>query len=65
MLNVTRSAIKAEAGEPAGEENASASATGSQLKQMMGIPAVHFLSCWALIYVGVEVTLGGKPHDIH
>ncbi len=33
---------------------------GSKYKQIMGIRAVHYLACWALIYVGVEVTLGGK-----
>lgn len=28
-------------------------------KQILGISAVHYLAIWALIYVGVEVTLGG------
>lgn len=28
-------------------------------KQIWSITAVHFLAIWALIYIGVEVTLGG------
>ena len=28
----------------------------------MGLREVHFLSIFALIYVGVEVTLGGQTH---
>ena len=26
----------------------------------MSIPSVHFMATWSLIYVGTEVTLGGK-----
>ena len=44
-----------------GEEPAEVDTSGdSKYKQILGIRAVHFLACWALIYVGVEVTLGGK-----
>ena len=32
---------------------------GSKYRQIMATSAVHYLACWALIYVGVEVTLGG------
>ena len=32
---------------------------GSKYRQILGIPALHFLAFWAVIYVGVEVTLGG------
>ena len=32
---------------------------GSKYRQIMATGAVHYLACWALIYVGVEVTLGG------
>ncbi|KAI0792322.1 MFS general substrate transporter [Abortiporus biennis] len=31
----------------------------NKYKKIIGIRTVHFLSLWALIYVGVEVTLGG------
>ena len=44
-----------------GEEPAPVETTGgSKYKQILGISAVHFLACWAVIYVGVEVTLGGR-----
>jgi hypothetical protein len=46
----------AEMGEEPAEPNTNG---GSKYKQIMGISAVHFLAIWALIYVGVEVTLGG------
>ena len=47
----------AEVGQaPAESENAG----GSKYKQILSISAVHYLACWALIYVGVEVTLGGE-----
>lgn len=44
----------------AGEEPAAPDANGgSKLGQIMRMRTVHFLAVWALIYVGVEVTLGG------
>ena len=46
-----------EAGQATGEVD---TAGGSKYKQILGLKAVHFLAIWALIYVGVEVTLGGK-----
>jgi fucose permease len=46
----------AEAGEAPAEPDTTGS---SKLKQIMGMATVHFLAIWALIYVGVEVTLGG------
>ncbi|KAF7791641.1 hypothetical protein EIP86_002661 [Pleurotus ostreatoroseus] len=46
----------AEAGHAPGEADIMGE---SKYKQIMGIKAVHYLACWALIYVGVEVTLGG------
>lgn len=49
--------VMAEAGHAPAETS---DAAGSKYKQIMGIRAVHFLACWALIYVGVEVTLGGQ-----
>ena len=47
----------AEAGQAPAETD---SAGGSKYRQIMGLSAIHFLACWALIYVGVEVTLGGE-----
>jgi len=32
---------------------------GSKYQQIIRLKAVHLLAVWALIYVGVEVTLGG------
>lgn len=32
----------------------------NKYRQIFKISAMHFLSIWALIYVGVEVSLGGK-----
>lgn len=32
----------------------------SKYGQILGIKTVHFLAIFALIYVGVEVTLGGR-----
>ncbi|KIP04714.1 hypothetical protein PHLGIDRAFT_31215 [Phlebiopsis gigantea 11061_1 CR5-6] len=48
--------LKAETGEEPGEVDTTG---GGKYKQMMGIKALHLLTCWAVIYVGVEVTLGG------
>ena len=43
-----------------GEAPAEPDNTGSsKLKQIMGTSTAHILAIWALIYVGVEVTLGG------
>jgi fucose permease len=45
----------------AGFESDEADAAGSnKYKQLMGMKAVHLMAVWALIYVGVEVTLGGE-----
>ena len=49
--------VMAEAGHAPGEADIMGE---SKYKQIMGIKAVHYLACWALIYVGVEVTLGGE-----
>ena len=47
----------AEAGHAAAEVD---NTRENKYKQIMGIRTVHLLSFFALIYVGVEVTLGGK-----
>ena len=47
----------AEAGHAAAEVD---NTRENKYKQIMGIRTVHRLSFFALIYVGVEVTLGGK-----
>ncbi|KIP04727.1 hypothetical protein PHLGIDRAFT_129318 [Phlebiopsis gigantea 11061_1 CR5-6] len=48
--------LRAETGEEPVEEDTTG---GSKYKQMMGLPALHLLTVWTVIYVGVEVTLGG------
>lgn len=45
-----------EKGESPDAENDTGS---SKFSQMMRLKEVHFLSFFALIYVGIEVTLGG------
>ena len=47
----------AEAGHAAAEVD---NTRENKYKQIMGIRTVHLLSFFALIYVGVEVTLGGE-----
>lgn len=50
----------AEAGDaPAESVGEGAAAARNKYRQILGIGAVHWLSLFALIYVGVEVTLGG------
>lgn len=44
-----------------GETSSDADGVNSnKFRQMMGNKDVHFLSIFALIYVGVEVTMGGE-----
>ncbi len=53
----------AEAGQPPShEESSTTDNSGSKYKQMFRLRSLHFLAFFALLYVGVEVTLGGKPH---
>jgi fucose permease len=33
---------------------------GNKYRQITRLKAVHFMTVFALIYIGVEVTLGGK-----
>lgn len=33
--------------------------SGSKYKQILGIKAVHFMAIFAIVYIGVEVTVGG------
>lgn len=47
-----------EAGEPI-KEVAESESEHSDFRQIMSLKAVHFLSLFILIYVGVEVTIGG------
>lgn len=37
----------------------------NKYRQILGLGAVHWLSLFALIYVGVEVTLGGTYSRIY
>ena len=48
--------VMAETGEAPAEPDTTGS---SKLRQILTMGTVHFLAVWALIYVGVEVTLGG------
>ena len=50
--------VKAEEGLPLAEDHSSR--TENKYRQIMSIPSVHFMATWSLIYVGTEVTLGGK-----
>lgn len=52
----TQDEAMAEAGEAAGEVGTE---QASKYRQILGLKVVHFLALWSLIYVGVEVTLGG------
>ena len=36
----------------------------SKYKQMLRVPAVHYLAVWTILYTGVEVTLGGTPSSM-
>lgn len=51
--------LMAEAGEAPSEVDLNG---GSKYKQIFGITALHYLTLWAVIYVGVEVTLGGTQY---
>lgn len=52
--------ILADAGQEAGPVDPQvAERERGAYRQIMGIRAVHFLAIFALIYVGVEVTVGG------
>jgi fucose permease len=53
-------------GESAGEkrdremmERREAGSSGNKMKRIMKTPAVHFMAFYIMIYVGVEVTIGG------
>ncbi|KAA1472100.1 MFS general substrate transporter [Dentipellis sp. KUC8613] len=52
----TQDEIMAEAGHAPGELS---KVSESKYRQIMGIKVVHYLALFALIYIGVEVTLGG------
>jgi hypothetical protein len=43
----------------AGHEVNEAGAAGTKYRQIMSMKLVHLLAIWALVYVGVEFTLGG------
>lgn len=53
-------------GESSGEkrdreskERREAGSSGNKMKRIMKTPAVHFMAFYIMIYVGVEVTIGG------
>jgi fucose permease len=46
---------------PTEDELAAQNSQGNAFSKVMRLRAVHFLAIYILIYVGVEVTMGGKP----
>jgi len=38
---------------------------GSKFKEMFKLKALHTLALFTLVYVGVEVTIGGKSRCMH
>ena len=38
---------------------------GSKYKEMFRLKALHTLALFILVYVGVEVTIGGKSRSMH
>lgn len=38
---------------------------GSKYKEMFKLKALHTLALFILVYVGVEVTIGGKSWSVH
>jgi hypothetical protein len=40
------------------------SSDGVRYKQIMSIKVVHLLAVWALVYVGVEFTIGGTRGNL-
>ena len=42
------------------EEEATESTVNGKYRQVFGIKAVHLLAIFTLVYVGVEVTIGGE-----
>ena len=55
-------ACLAEIGQmPVHEPEANANGDNSKYKQMFKLRALHLMAFFILIYVGVEVTIGGKP----
>jgi hypothetical protein len=57
MINVTTLALMAHAGVPPSEDTDTSGR--SRARQLLGLPVLHMVSIFALIYVGIEVTLGG------
>jgi len=41
------------------QERRDAGSSGNKMKRIMKTPAVHFMAFYIMIYVGVEVTIGG------
>jgi fucose permease len=34
----------------------------NKFKSILGMKGVHILACFAFVYVGIEVTIGGELH---
>ena len=56
----SNSDLLAEAGQEPLEGEDSLSAGRNLYRAIMGIKSVHYMAIFALIYIGTEVTLGGK-----
>lgn len=53
--------VMADAGIEPGDQDTAGS---NKYRQLMGMRAVHLIAIWALLYVGIEVTLGGESGDV-
>lgn len=49
--------------EPNGEPGCLQEQRGSKYRQIFALKCVPFLTAFALIYIGVEVTLGGERRE--
>ena len=57
---VVDAVVSAEEGEAPSEPTTSGAAMRNKYRQVLGLGIVHWLSLFSLIYVGVEVTVGGS-----
>lgn len=66
ITSADENVVDAPIGESSGEkrdreiqERRDAGSSGNKMKRIMKTPAVHFMAFYIMIYVGVEVTIGG------
>lgn len=65
MIGASTAIMAEEGNTPAEPVGGAAGNVRNKYRQILGLGAVHWLSLFALIYVGVEVTLGGMYSRIH